>query len=228
MSLLKKIYSWFHRQTSQSGEKGEDSSGVWQDLVRKQATIFCAGKKGKLLEIGCGEGLFLARLAKVRKEIEFYGVDNNLDRLKKAEKRSTENNFNLCRLSLEEAPGLSFRNGYFDTVVCINTLYNMPSVEVISKAFGEMGRVCSKGGSLIFDYRNARNKLVVMKYRLARYYDDTVKDLAIRAFDPAFIEKMAEEAGFKIKRRAYIPSIFSKAMPLRRIAPIIVVEAERV
>lgn len=227
MAMIYRFYEWVHDRFSRSGEKGEYSAGAWQDMVRRQALNFCEGVKGRVLEVGCGEGLFLAQLAKISPSLELYGVDNDLARIKRSEKRFADGGLGMPHLAFEEAPELSFKDGYFDAVVCINTFFNMPSVKIVKETLEQMCRVSKDGGMIIFDYRNARNKLLVMKYRLARYYDRTVKGLPLQTFDPDLIDGMLAGTGFRIKRTAYVPSIFSKNSFLRSIAPIVVIEAEK-
>ncbi len=228
MRLTNRIYAWARNLFSRPDERYERSGGAWSWMVRHRAAAFCACAEGKLLEVGCGEGLFLARLAEISPSLELYGVDNDLVRMKGAEKRFADKNLGIPHLSLEEAPGISFPDGYFDAVVCVNTFFNMPSIDIIRETLKQMRRVCKDGGRIIIDYRNARNKFVVLKYRLARYYDETVKDLPLQTFEPEIIEGMLAETGFRAMRRAYIPSLFSRLRFLRNVAPIVVIEAEKI
>lgn len=225
--MLKRLYCFFHKMMSKPGERGEYSAGTWQDLVRRQALEFCAGATGRILEIGCGEGLLLAQLAKQNPAAELYGVDNDAGRLRRAEERGAAAGLKPARLSLQAAPGLTFQDGQFDAVICVNVFFNMPSLAPVAETLAQMKRVCRKGGKIIFDYRNADNALLVWKYRLARYYDETVKDLPLTVFKPAAIDRMQSGLGLRVTRKAYIPAGFSRNAWFRKIAPIIVVEAEK-
>lgn len=61
--MIAKLYNWFHRFASVPSERGEYSSGYWSELVRRQVTEMSSLDKGRYLEIGCGEGLFLKQFA---------------------------------------------------------------------------------------------------------------------------------------------------------------------
>lgn len=227
MSLIHDLYRWFHDRSSRSDERGEYSAGAWQEMVRDKALEFCAPANGRLLEIGCGEGLFLAQAQKKFPDIRLYGIDNNIARLKAAEKRFADAGLPQPNLLLETLPNIPFQDGYFDMIVCINVFFNMPSLDAVRDTFTRIRRVCKDGGAVIFDYRNAANKLLAMKYRLARYYDDTVKDLPLNLFGARDIEKMLSDNGFRKAREAYLPAYFAGTGWMRKIAPIVVIEAKK-
>ncbi len=177
--MIQRLYKWFHFVTSKPEEAGEYSAGYWQDKVRSSSLDLCKYKNGKLLELGCGEGLFLAKFGLSNPNVQIWGVDTRDNMLKKAEKRISENGIKTIKLQRGDAIALPFKNSFFDTVVCVNVLFNMASIDVIKMALREMGRVCAPGGYIIFDYRNSLNWLLRLKYNLARYYDPSVKDLPL-------------------------------------------------
>ncbi len=225
--MLKKIYGWLHDMTSRPDERGEYSGGCWQDMVRKEALRLCGTVRGRVLEIGCGEGLFLAPLAKENPAPELYGVDNDSGRLIRAEKRFAENDLKNINLSLQEAPNLSFQDEFFDAVVCVNVFFNMPSIEMVKETLARMKRVCTTGGRIIFDFRNSRNLLLTAKYKLARYYDETVKDLPLSTYDPREIERIIKDLNFDVVEKRFIPRFFGSGPRLRGVAPIIMIEARK-
>ena len=220
--MLKKIYTWFHNLTSPAYERGEYSSGYWQDIVRRQALFLCRDLKGRLLEVGCGEGLFLARASAQNPDLEIQGVDNNASRLEKAGVVCKERKLNNISLSLEDAGDLSFADGSFDAVVCINVFFNLDSFQAVREVMIRLKHVCKNGGRIIFDFRNSLNPLLKVKYRLARYYDPTVKALPLNTYSPGQIESLVKELGLNIIRRRYV------GFALRRFAPIIIIETQKV
>jgi ubiquinone/menaquinone biosynthesis C-methylase UbiE len=211
------IYRWFLRLTSAPGEKGEYSGGYLQGRIRKEALGLCSHAKGRLLEVGCGEGLFLAQITGQNRDLEAWGVDNDDARLKAAAVRLR--NVNLSRL---DAAKLSFEDGYFDTVICVNVLFNMRSIDEVRIALKEMKRVCKKGGSVIFDFRNSLNPLMPMKYLLAGYYDDTLKGLPLKTYSPKEIGSVLKELGMIAARKRFI------GFNSRFLAAAIVVEAKNI
>lgn len=232
--MLTKIYYWFHRLISKPEERGEHSSGYWLDKIRRETLMLCRDIRGKILEIGCGEGFFLMQLAKQNPYLEIWGIDNDSTRLNNAEKESKEKNLKNMHFTLEDATNLSFDDEYFDVVICINVFYNMESIELVRKTLGQMKRVCKKSGRLIFDFRNSLNPLLVLKYRFARYYDGTVKvkNLPLNTYNPEQIESILKNLNLKIVNKKFIPHLFSESagfigFSLKRFVPIVIVEAEK-
>ena len=213
--MIARIYRWLLRLASAPGEKGEYSGGYLQDRIRKEALALCHNAKGRLLEIGCGEGLFLAQITEKNRKLEVWGVDNNNERLKAAALRLRSIN-----LSHQDAAKLSFEDGYFDTVICVNVLFNMRSLEEVKRVIKEMKRICKRDGSMIFDFRNSLNPLLSIKYRLARYYDDTLKGLPLKTYSPKEIESVLKELGMAAVKERFI------GFNSRFLAAAIVVEAK--
>jgi ubiquinone/menaquinone biosynthesis C-methylase UbiE len=220
--MLKRFYCWLHRKTSDPKEANEYSAGRWQDMVRKEALKLLSQVQGRLLEIGCGEGLFLAELARQDPGLEIWGVDFSQERLKQAEERIKALDIKNVSLALQEAPLLDFPERHFDRIVCVNVIFNMPTVELVKKTFRSMERVCKNEGRVIFDFRNSQNPLLSLKYRLARFYDPTLKGLALKAYSLKEIESMLNDEGLKIERLIPVGRFIC-----RRLTPIFMIEASK-
>lgn len=229
--MLNNAYYWFHRLISQPQERGAYSGGYLQDKVRNKAVALCKSiSAGRVIEVGCGEGLFLRSLSAQNKNIEIWGVDNNASRLKKAEDKCRDVNLKNINLSLQEAGNLSFENNFFDAAICINVFFNMDSITSVINALYEMRRVCRKSGRIIFDFRNSTNPLLLLKYKLAPYYDSTVKNLPLKTYFPTQIERILKGLDLQIVSKIFIPPLFERgAGPfgfiLESLAPIILIEA---
>jgi len=216
--MLSKIYYWLHKQFSKKEERGEYSAGFWQDAVREHVLEICAQDKGRILEVGCGEGLFLNKIAKAKEDLEIVGLDIWLDILFKAKTRIKQDAVNLIQA---DAVGIPFKDGVFDRVVCINVFFNLPSEDMVKAALGEVKRVMKKGSRIAFDIRNSRNPLLYFKYKFARFYDETVKDLPLRTYDLNTIFKYLEKNNFKVTRRINI------GFPHNILSPIFIIEAQK-
>jgi len=218
MRILDMLYRPLHRLSSRPSERGEYSSGVWQDMVRRAVLDLCRGKRGTALEIGCGEGLFAGQLKQREPGLEVRGVDNDGARLEqakaKARERGLEIDFSLC-----DAGRLPFPDASFDLVVCANVFLILGSLGAIENFLSEMKRVCKNDGSIIFDYRNSRNPLLRLKYALAPYYDHSVRHLRLTTCDPRWIERVLRGLGLKVARQRNLGFF------IRGLAPLIVVEA---
>lgn len=220
--MLKKLYNWFYTLTSPAEDKGEYGSGYFQGKIRKEALALCKGRQARILEIGCGSGLFSIRLAQQNNNSEIWSIDNEQEKLNYVENKSREKGINNLRLSLQDAANLSFETAYFDAVVCINFLYMMDSFEKVKHVLGQMERVCKSKGSIIFEFRNARNLLFVAKYKFAKFYDATVKDNPLNCFNLEQIEEILGGLNLKVTRKKYLWSFLFKSL-----APVIIIEAEK-
>jgi len=217
---IEKLYYRFHQALSRPEERGEYSSGYWQDLIRQGARDMCGAQEGRLLEVGCGEGLLLAQLIKAFPGLEVWGVDGWQEILSRARKRLDGIRSGVS-LQKADAADLPFEDGFFDAVVCVNVFFNMESIRKVSSTLNEIARVCKRGGRIVFDIRNSQNPVLNMKYKLARYYDATVKDLPLNTYNPADIRALLDNAGFEVVRER---PMFIRYKPL---APIIMFEAVR-
>ena len=219
--MIGKLYLWMHRKLSRADEKGEYSAGVWQHAVREQVVLFLADSKGKFLEVGCGEGLLLLNLANKRPDLEISGIDLWEAILDKARKRLADADMNKVKLAQADASDLPFEDISFDSIACINVLFNLPSEEKVLATLKEAARILKPGGKLIIDIRNSKNPLLFLKYKFAKYYDKTVKDLPLRTYHYEKISGYLDSIGLKIKRTKRI------GFPGNTLAPIIVIEAEK-
>ncbi|MFC1599199.1 class I SAM-dependent methyltransferase [Candidatus Omnitrophota bacterium] len=219
--MIKKIYYWFHNKTSKPEERGEYSAGRWQDAVRKKTLELCRGKQGRVLEVGCGEGLFLIALAGISKDAQIYGVDNWGEILQRAGEKKRKKKLKRIQLSQADAKRLPFKSKRFDAVVCINVIFNLKSWNATWRVLHEMVRVCNKGGSIIFDIRNTMNFPLYFKYKFAKYYDATVKDLPLKTYALPKITATLKKHNFEVVKRAPV------GFPHNIFAPILIIEARR-
>ena len=218
--MLKKFYSWLYHVTAMPDERGEYSGGRLEGFIRNQALELCRGAIGKVLEIGFGSGLFVLKLAAQESGLEVWGVDNNGVLLDQVLRKAADKELSNLRLAVEDAKHLSFPDGMFDRVVCVNLFLNI-GFEGMSAILREMKRVCATQGKVIFEFRNSRNPLFVLKYKLAKYYDTTAP-YPLYTFDPVRVESLLRELGLNIVGRSSI------GFPFKWLAPIMFIEAEKI
>jgi ubiquinone/menaquinone biosynthesis C-methylase UbiE len=220
--MLKELYLWLYRKTATVSGEAEHSSGPWQNAVRREVLDLCGGLgAGRALDIGCGRGYFLTELAARNRNAEIWGVDSDAEELARAERRSKELSLVNTHFALQDAMRLSLNEEPFDTVFCLNLLYNFPSLDMIAECLKNMKRVCKKSGYIIFDYRNGRNPLVRLKYNLAPYYDRTIKAVSQFTYDPRQIEQILKDLQLDIVTKRYF------GFPARRFAPVIIIKARK-
>ena len=220
--MLKRIYYLWHRKISERRHGREEASfGYWQDKVRSAAFRLSDLKEGCILEVGCGEGLFLQKAAGNNPRLFFWGVDISAAQLARAKERLGFAGNNSLSLAQADATRLPFKDGVFDRVICINVLLNLPREEMVPEVLSEIMRVCKKRGSIIFDIRNKANPLLYLKYKLVRYYDGTIDSQHLKMHWLSHIERILEKLGLAVARKISI------GFPFSSLAPIVVIEARR-
>jgi len=219
--LIRRIYYWIHQKVSVPEERGEFSAGYWQAKVRRLAMEFVAGYRGRVLEVACGEGLFLSRLLRGNASLELWGVDCWPQILERCRRRLTEQGLPEVRLLEADARRLPFEEMFFDAVVCINSFMCLADLEAARAVLGEMARVCKPGGRLVVEFRNKANALLRAKYALARHYDASTKRHPLSTFYEKDITAILKEKGFVVRQARHVD------FPVKRWAPIIILEAQK-
>jgi ubiquinone/menaquinone biosynthesis C-methylase UbiE len=221
MKLLEKIYYFFRDLSSRSEERGERSAGFLQNKIRKSALAISVDYCGRLLEVGCGEGLFLTQLVKINSKVEAWGVDNWPQILARARERFIKNGLTEIKLVEAQAGQLPFEDAYFDAVIFVNVLICIVSLEEVKAAIKEISRVTKPGAKLILEFRNKRNILLKVKYKLAKFYDATVKNHPLSTYYEKDILGLLRENGFEVRKRRYVGYF------IKGLAPVIIIEAQK-
>jgi ubiquinone/menaquinone biosynthesis C-methylase UbiE len=118
------------------------------DTTPAQVDAIVNAARGRVLEVGCGNGIIAERLRAARHEV--IAVDVTLGSAQETRRRTG------CPVALAGLPDLPFATGAFDTVVCSHTHEHIPD---LWQAAAELRRV-------------ARRVLVVVPCQ--RYYRYTV------------------------------------------------------
>jgi phosphatidylethanolamine/phosphatidyl-N-methylethanolamine N-methyltransferase len=119
---------------------------------RAQAVAHVNGRSGRVLEVGVGTGLALARYAP---HLEVTGVDVSGEMLAKAQARvAAERLAHVVELREMDARTLDFPDGRFDTVVAMYLVSVVPEPE---RVVAEMARVCRPGGEVVIVNHFARD-----------------------------------------------------------------------
>ncbi len=94
--------------------------------------------KGKVLEIGCGEGQFIRAIKKYSSLLDCYGSDISQNAIDKA-----KNHNDGVRYFISQENRLPFEDNLFDAVLIYDVLEHVKNPEIILK---EINRVLKKGG----------------------------------------------------------------------------------
>lgn len=122
---------WYHGQVGEKGHYYHKSV-----ILEKTASLLNLKKDASLLDLGCGQGVLQRHLPKT---VEYTGVDNSKELLKKA-KQMSKGKFlcaDVCTLKLEDS---------FDAACFILSLQNMESPE---KAIQNASHLLKQEGSLL-------------------------------------------------------------------------------
>jgi ubiquinone/menaquinone biosynthesis C-methylase UbiE len=107
----------------------------------------------RILDVGCGTGIFAARLHEAFPNAEVWGVDLVSDMLAKGSERWRELSARV-RAVQGDSERLPFADGSFDVVTCMNSFHHYPHQ---ARAVAEMHRILRPGGRLMIvdGYRDA-------------------------------------------------------------------------
>ena len=112
----------------------------WMKEIEKQIP---AGRRLKILDVGCGAGFFSILLAKEGHEV--FGIDLTLEMIENAIQLAEEENADCC-FQVMDAENPMFADETFDVVISRNLTWTLPNAE---HAYGEWMRVLKTGGVLL-------------------------------------------------------------------------------
>ncbi|MGE3674123.1 MAG: class I SAM-dependent methyltransferase, partial [Polyangiaceae bacterium] len=139
--------------------RGTNDPGGYHELLDElEASFverFATGRD--VLEVGCGTGLVLSRIARFAKHAQ--GLDLSPGMLEKAKERGLD-------VTLGSATDLPFPDASFDVTCSFKVLAHVPDLE---KALSEMARVTRPGGMVLAELYNPNSfRGVVKRYDPAR------------------------------------------------------------
>ncbi len=147
------------------------------------------------LELGCGEGTNLTRLARCGAPV---GIDRYLDKTRFAARAVP-----TARLAVADATALPFASGSFSSVLVRDVLHHLPEPQ---RALAEVMRVLRPSGELLLFEPNGRNPLIALQGRMI------AAEAGLRDFTPASVLRLVESLGFAAARME-----MAQAFPLRRL-----------
>ena len=112
----------------------------WMKEIEKQIP---AGRRLKILDVGCGAGFFSILLAKEGHEV--FGIDLTPEMIENAIQLAEEENADCC-FRVMDAENPMFADETFDVVISRNLTWTLPNAE---HAYGEWMRVLKTGGVLL-------------------------------------------------------------------------------
>jgi SAM-dependent methyltransferase len=157
------------------------------DLPR--AVIDLAGLTGResVVDVGCGNGLYLAELARRQHAGPVAGVDLSPGMLAAAGGRAPQ-----ARLITGDAAALPLQNAMSDVTIAMHMLYHVPEPR---DALGELRRVTRPGGQVLIGL-NADDHLLELRQLLTA----VLRDLQPAAGLPSVAERLSLEQGASLVR----------------------------
>jgi len=156
---------------------------------------FLEKQKGKILDLGCGSGRYLAKI----KNGEMYLVDFSKEMIRLAEKHAKKLKIS-AKFSVSEMTNLPFPTNFFDAAIADSSFHCLNPKEQ-KKAVKELYRVLKPGaqaGISVWNMNSRRfknspkEKLINWREKGKRYY---------YLFDEKEIHDLFKKYGFKIKKQ---------------------------
>ena len=175
---------WYER------ERGRGYHALIDDLEVRVATEFA--RNGTALEVGCGTGLILERIARVAERA--VGLDLSPGMLQQARARGLD-------VVQGVATALPFADESFDVTYSYKVLAHVPEIEL---ALSEMARVTRRGGTVLAEFYNPWSLRYLAKKltRPGRISENTTEAAVYTRFDSperirAIIPPTVELVGFR-------------------------------
>lgn len=157
----------------------------------------------KVLEVGCGRGIFLNRLSG-EYGIKAWGIDIAREAIFEAQKESVYKH----EFVAGDAAKLPFPDSKFDVIVTFDALEH---IRKQNEAISEMARVLKKGGRILIYTINSRQKFT-WDWFLSLLGKDVYKNIDHDPklfLDPKRLENKLKESGVKVENIAYFNAFFS-------------------
>lgn len=182
-----------------------------RDVKFKKYLNLLGMKKGeKVLDVGCGEGIFLARVAKTY-GADCTGIDISKRLIATAKSlRLRSGQAHQLRFRVADATQLPFKDNKFDYVLSFDVLEHIQNQ---GKVLFEMMRVLKPGGLLLL-YSINKNQRYTWNFWLDKLGVDVYKRVAHNPSlfpDPDWVKKELERMGIEVKRLELFNSFFTLA-----------------
>jgi ubiquinone/menaquinone biosynthesis C-methylase UbiE len=215
-SLIRALVRKVRSRDLDPHEVGEYSSGHLPQLVRHTALEYMPDIDGRILDLGCGEGLLLKGLITAHHS-KVYGLDPWSEILLRAKKRMG----GTVMLLQGDSFHLPFKDASFSMVFCLNLFNNLAEKAEVMRTLKEVYRILQPGGYLLFDFRNTLNPFIYFGYKLAFIHDPEIK-VALKTHTLWWMKSALRATGF-----AGAAMIVPLAFKVRLFAPALVIGAKK-
>ena len=162
-------------------------------LLQSQAANAPGDRPTRVLDVGCGNGLFFAETGPIG--ATRIGSDLDLQLLQEAGRIFQDNRVVGVSMVCANATHLPFATGSIDNILFLNILVNIPDDETVQALLSELARVCRPRGRLFVDIRNRSNFWLRARYRV----HNLVADFVTRGYDLRQMTRLMESVGCRIQ-----------------------------
>jgi 2-polyprenyl-3-methyl-5-hydroxy-6-metoxy-1,4-benzoquinol methylase len=162
-------------------------------------------KTGKLLDIGCGRGFFLANF--IGSSIDYFGIEPRRRISEEAKKRVGKNKIFCGTLNESDLP-----NSHFDIVTMINLIEHLPFPKETLK---EVNRLMKNNGLLLIETPNVESivpKILGKRWHAFLEYEHHY------FFSKDTLSRMLKDTGFRIEKMRRGNKLFSIRYLLYRLS----------
>lgn len=207
LTLNKEFYQSFAESFSES--RGRIQPGVLK-------TINSLPQDASVLDVGCGNGGLAQKLYKLGHTGSYTGLDSSVELLSFAQENNTHPKAHFIERDLADPDWFMDLPGPFDRVFCFATLHHIPGDALRKQIFKSFLALLEADGNLVFSYWNflassrLRARIVPWESVQLDPLDLDPEDYLIdwrrggygvryvHAFMPKELERIANEAGFRI------------------------------
>lgn len=151
----KKFGQSYFDGTREQGYGGYYYDARWRPVARDIIKFFGLNKGSRVLDVGCGKG-FLVKDLMAEKFLDVRGIDISLYAIANCPVEIEH------RLQVSSAEHLPFMDHFFDLVISINTLHNLPRDRLIV-ALKEIERVSRGDAYIVVDSYNTPEEKELFK-----------------------------------------------------------------
>ncbi len=132
----------------------------WKKTVDYIISYYSLNENSKILDVGCAKGFMMHDLSIALPNSEIKGID--VSKYAKDNAIDTQKN----NITLANANSIPFEDNYFDLVIAINTIHNLPKIDC-KQALREISRVTKKDAFVMNDaWRDDNGREAMLKWNL--------------------------------------------------------------
>ncbi|KKS65381.1 hypothetical protein A3A14_04595 [Candidatus Daviesbacteria bacterium RIFCSPLOWO2_01_FULL_43_38] len=174
-----------------TGIKNNIFQRVWHFTRFRALSKMTEPVDGTILDIGCHSGLCTEKIMSWTHPREVYGIDISPKAIEKAKRRIKAGKF-----VIGDAQDLPYEGDFFDAIFCLEMLEH---VDFPEQVLSQIHRVVKKGKCALI-LIPTDNLLFRTIWFLWNIRHPVWKHVHVQSFKEEVLEKMAEEAGFKVER----------------------------